>query len=220
MTAKIVIASAAAVDGRPPAAPGTGRGPPRSACPAWPIPIQNTKVVMYIAHICGVRLPAAPMPTQIWYAQARMPRGEDERRPRTSRRSTCCPAGRSVRRTSRLTSAKVGSARGAAGSARRCALMRAPSRAGAGSAAHHLLQIGHARAACRARRARGSARGECDELGHRAALVLQVAEGDGLGRARLLAGRLDVAVAHRRASRRARGPCRPRCAARTSCTSP
>jgi hypothetical protein len=30
--------------------------------PACPIPIQKTKVVMYIAHICGVRLPAAPMP--------------------------------------------------------------------------------------------------------------------------------------------------------------
>jgi hypothetical protein len=29
------------------------------------MPIQNTKVVMYIAHICGVRLPAAPMPKKI-----------------------------------------------------------------------------------------------------------------------------------------------------------
>jgi hypothetical protein len=30
--------------------------------PACPIPIQNTKVVMYIAHIWGFRLPAMPMP--------------------------------------------------------------------------------------------------------------------------------------------------------------
>ncbi len=28
---------------------------------------------MYIAHIWGVRLPAAPMPKKIWYVQARMP---------------------------------------------------------------------------------------------------------------------------------------------------
>ncbi len=41
--------------------------------PACPIPIQNTKVVMYIAHIWGVRLPAAPMPTQICQAQALTP---------------------------------------------------------------------------------------------------------------------------------------------------
>jgi hypothetical protein len=34
--------------------------------PACPMPIQNTNVVMYIAHIWGVRLPAAPMPNQIW----------------------------------------------------------------------------------------------------------------------------------------------------------
>ena len=34
--------------------------------PAWPIPIQNTKVVMYIAHIWGTRLPAEPIPTKIW----------------------------------------------------------------------------------------------------------------------------------------------------------
>ena len=30
--------------------------------PAWPMPIQNTNVVMYIAHICGLRFPAIPMP--------------------------------------------------------------------------------------------------------------------------------------------------------------
>ncbi len=34
--------------------------------PACPMPIQNTKLVMYIAHIWGVRLPAAPMPTHTW----------------------------------------------------------------------------------------------------------------------------------------------------------
>jgi len=41
--------------------------------PAWPIPIQNTNVVMYIAHISGVRLPAIPMPHQIWPAHATIP---------------------------------------------------------------------------------------------------------------------------------------------------
>ena len=41
--------------------------------PACPMPIQNTKVVMYIAHICGVRLPAAPMPVQICQAHAATP---------------------------------------------------------------------------------------------------------------------------------------------------
>ena len=30
--------------------------------PACPMPIQNTKVVMYIAHIWGLRFPAIPMP--------------------------------------------------------------------------------------------------------------------------------------------------------------
>ena len=41
--------------------------------PACPIPIQNTKLVMYIAHIWGTRFPAIPMPHQIWPAQARIP---------------------------------------------------------------------------------------------------------------------------------------------------
>ena len=38
--------------------------------PAWPIPIQNTNVVMYIAHIWGTRLPAMPIPHQTWPVQA------------------------------------------------------------------------------------------------------------------------------------------------------
>ena len=41
--------------------------------PAWPMPIQNTNVVMYIAHCWGTRLPAMPMPHQIWPVQARIP---------------------------------------------------------------------------------------------------------------------------------------------------
>ena len=39
--------------------------------PAWPMPIQNTNVVMYIAHIWGTRLPAMPMPHHTWPAHAR-----------------------------------------------------------------------------------------------------------------------------------------------------
>src|SRR6266852_7617452 len=74
--------------------------------PAWPMPIQNTKVVMYIAHIWGVRLPAAPIPTQICQAQAAAPAA----RMRTTRQSQAkyfSPGMPMVRRTSRLTSAQV-----------------------------------------------------------------------------------------------------------------
>src|SRR4030095_2898093 len=75
--------------------------------PACPIPIQNTNVVMYIAHIWGTRLPAMPMPHQTWPDHAR-------KKPASSRATTHIqakyrlPGGSSVRRTSRLTSAKVG----------------------------------------------------------------------------------------------------------------
>jgi hypothetical protein len=37
------------------------------------MPIQNTKVVMYIAHIWGLRFPAIPMPKYTWSTQQKIP---------------------------------------------------------------------------------------------------------------------------------------------------
>src|SRR5712691_10097685 len=151
--------------------------------PAWPIPIQNTKVVMYIAHITGVRLPAAPIPTQIWYDHARMPAV------RTSPTTHIHPKYRlpgnvRVLMTSRLTSANVGPV------AADLSLIHPRQLPG------HLLQVRDRRAGAQllehvvaAWRAR--------QPGHPARAVLQVAEGDRLGRAGLLARGPDVAVAHR-----------------------
>src|SRR5882672_11214448 len=149
--------------------------------PAWPIPIQNTKVVMYIAHICGTRLPAMPMPHQTWPAHAK-------KKPASSRATTHIqakyrlPGGSSVRRTSRLTSAKVGG-------------VLWPSLIGSRVLADDLPEIRD-----------GGPRSDLfedvvgprrmGEIGGVAPLVLQVAERDGLGRARLLARGDDVAVAH------------------------
>ena len=75
--------------------------------PACPMPIQNTKVVMYIAHIWGERLPAAPIPIQICQAHAATPA------PRVSpithiQAKYLSPGMLTVRMTSRLTSAQVG----------------------------------------------------------------------------------------------------------------
>src|SRR5713226_5969254 len=80
--------------------------------PAWPIPIQNTKVVMYIAHITGVRLPAAPIPTQIWYDHARMP-AVRTRPTMHIHPKYRLPGNVRVLMTSRLTSANVGPVAGA-----------------------------------------------------------------------------------------------------------
>ena len=74
--------------------------------PACPMPIQNTNVVMYIAHIWGVRLPAAPMPVHTWYAHA----ANSAARPSPTRHSQAkylLPGMPTVRMTSRLTSAQV-----------------------------------------------------------------------------------------------------------------
>src|SRR6185295_321491 len=68
--------------------------------------IQNTKVVMYIAHICGVRLPAAPMPTQICQVQAATPHAR-VRATRHIQAKYLSPGIPMVRMTSRLTSAQV-----------------------------------------------------------------------------------------------------------------
>src|SRR5216683_4891812 len=77
--------------------------------PACPIPIQNTKVVMYIAHIWGVRFPAAPMPTQICHAQAAMPQASVSAT-RHIQAKYFSPGIAIVRMTSRLTSAQVAGA--------------------------------------------------------------------------------------------------------------
>src|SRR6266849_10506266 len=74
--------------------------------PACPIPIQNTKVVMYIAHIWGVRLPAAPMPTQICQVQAATPQASVSAT-RHIQAKYLSPGIPMVRMTSRLTSAQV-----------------------------------------------------------------------------------------------------------------
>src|SRR4029450_12864290 len=74
--------------------------------PAWPMPIQNTNVVMYIAHIWGVRLPAAPIPVHTWYAHAE----NGAARPRPTRHIQAkylLPGMPTVRMTSRLTSDQV-----------------------------------------------------------------------------------------------------------------
>ena len=77
----------------------------RSACPAWPMPIQNTKVVMYIAHIWGVRLPAAPMPEPDLVGPGQDAPGEDEPHHAHPREVEVARAAGASRSTSRLTSA-------------------------------------------------------------------------------------------------------------------
>src|SRR5262245_41941223 len=75
--------------------------------PACPIPIQNTNVVMYIAHIWGTRLPAIPMPHQTCPAQAKKKPASSSATKHIQAKYRL-PGGAKVRRTSRLTSAKVG----------------------------------------------------------------------------------------------------------------
>src|SRR5438093_7701959 len=75
--------------------------------PACPMPIQNTKVVMYIAHIWGVRLPAAPMPIQICQDHAATP-AASVNPTRHIHAKYWLPGMLTVRMTSRLTSAHVG----------------------------------------------------------------------------------------------------------------
>src|SRR5215813_5997391 len=179
-TAKMVMASAARkIDVRQRA-----RNRYRMAeirVPAWPIPIQNTKVVMYIAHIWGTRLPAMPMPHQTWPAQAK--KKPDRRRATTHIQAKYrLPGGSSVRRTSRLTSAKVGDGLW-------------PSLIGSRVLPDDLPQIRDGRPRADLFEDVISPR-RTGELGRVAPLVLQVAERDRLGRARLLAGRDDVAVPH------------------------
>src|SRR5262249_421143 len=73
------------------------------------MPIQNTNVVMYIAHIWGDRLPAAPMPIQICHDQAATPAART--RPTMHIQAKYeLPGMLTVRMTSRLTSAHVGGA--------------------------------------------------------------------------------------------------------------
>src|SRR4030095_554479 len=149
--------------------------------PAWPIPIQNTKVVMYIAHICGTRLAALPMPHQDWPAHARK---KPARRAASthSQAKYRLPGGSSVRRTSRLTSAKVGDGLW-------------PSLIGSRVIPDDLPEIRDGRPRANLFEDVIGPR-RTGELGRVAPLVLQVAERDRLGRARLLARRDDVAVAH------------------------
>src|SRR5262245_29077558 len=122
-----------------------------------------------------------PMPHQTWPAHAK--KKPDRRRATTHIQAKYrLPGGSSVRRTSRLTSAKVGDGLW-------------PSLIGSRVLPDDLPQIrdGWPRAdlfedVISPRRT--------GELGRVAPLVLQVAERDRLGRARLLAGRDDVAVPH------------------------
>src|SRR5690242_1908757 len=75
--------------------------------PAWPMPIQNTKFVMYSAQSCGTRSPVAPSPAHSCHVRAA-----------TKHRSRPAqivihpkyrfPGGRNVWSTSRLTSAYCG----------------------------------------------------------------------------------------------------------------
>src|SRR5882724_10009886 len=151
--------------------------------PAWPIPIQNTKVVMYIAHIWGTRLPAMPMPHQTCPAQAAKNPASNNATKHIQAKYRL-PGGSRVRRTSRLTSANVGDA-----------VVR-PSLIGSRVSADDLAEIGD-RGPCpdllqdvvRPRRMR--------QLGRPALFVLQIAERDRLRRTRLLARRLDVPVPNR-----------------------
>src|SRR5712691_5794123 len=71
------------------------------------MPIQNTKLVRYIAHIWGTRLPAIPMPHQIWPAQATNPAARI-RATTLIQPKYKLPGGATVRATSRVTSANVG----------------------------------------------------------------------------------------------------------------
>src|SRR5881628_2533738 len=146
--------------------------------PAWPMPIQNTNVVMYIAHIWGVRLPAAPMPTQICHAQALTPAARMSPT-RHIQAKYVLPGMPIVRMTSRLTSAHVTCAVPFGGALTPCALSPCPP--ARRRACPQFLQDVVA-----PRRAR--------ELGDLGGAVLQVPEGDRPGRAGLLAGRLHVPV--------------------------
>src|SRR5262245_39059321 len=128
---------------------------------------------MYIAHIWGTRLPAMPMPHHTWPAHAK-------KKPASRRATTPIqakyrfPGGSSVRRTSRVTSAKVGA-------------VPCPSLIGSGVLPDDLAQIRDGRPrADLLEDVIGPRR--TGELGRVARLVLQVAERDRLRRARLLAG--------------------------------
>src|SRR5262249_46827021 len=151
--------------------------------PACPMPIQNTNVVMYIAHIWGTRLPAMPMPHHTCPAHA-------AKNPASSRATKHIqakyrlPGGSRLRRTSRLTSANVGDV------VVRLSLIGSRVRP-----ADDLAQV-------RDRRPRADllqhvvGPRRVGQLRHRASLILEIAERDRLRRARLLARRLDVSVAH------------------------
>src|SRR3989475_5187511 len=143
------------------------------------MPIQNTKLVMYIAHIWGTRLPAIPMPHQIWPVQATIPavriRATTHIQPKYR-----LPGGASVRATSRVTSANVGG-------------VAWLSHIGSGVLPDDLLQVGDGgprpdllQDVIGARRA--------GEPHHGALLILEIAEGDRSRGARLLACGQDVAV--------------------------
>src|SRR3989454_7589874 len=145
------------------------------------MPIQNTKLVMYIAHIWGTRLPAIPMPHQIWPVQATIPavriRATTLIQPKYR-----LPGGASVRATSRVTSANVGE-------------VAWLSLIGSRVLPDDLLQVGD-----------GGPRPDLfqDVIGARrvgephdgALRILEIAEGDRSRGARLLAGGQDVAVPH------------------------
>src|SRR3989475_170616 len=145
------------------------------------MPIQNTKLVMYIAHIWGTRLPAIPMPHQIWPVQATIPavriRATTHIQPKYR-----LPGGASVRATSRVTSANVGE-------------VAWLSLIGSGVLPDDLLQVGDGgprpdllQAVIGARRV--------GEPHHGALRILEIAEGDRARGARLLACGQDVAVPH------------------------
>src|SRR5712691_8117288 len=161
---------------------------------------------MYIAHITGVRLPAAPMPSQICQAQAEAPAART-RATTQSQAKYFSPGMPMVRMTSRLTSAQVAWAGAvvlcAGGALTLVPGLPVPARR---LGADDLLEIAHARE--RAQLVEHVvAPGRVRQLGDERVAVLPVPEGDRPGRARLLTRGLHVAVAHlaSRLARRAFG---------------
>jgi hypothetical protein len=156
---------------------------------------------MYIAHICGARLPAAAHAMYRSGTSRRAPRrrGSDRRR-LGHRRSRGCRAVQSVRSTSRFDVANVGPPRG-----RVVGHGQWPFGAAAQRLRHRrsacsrvtLLEVRDARAVCRAPRARDTrARATPRELRHGSWLSsLTVSERDGVASGTSAAGGMDVAVA-------------------------
>ena len=218
MTANTVIASAPAVDGGPPLRPeqvedrGDQRAGVADADPEHEgRDVHRPHLGRALARRARSR-PRSGRPTRRSPRRGPGPRG-------TARRSTCCSACRGADDVAVDVGPGGLGGRGRALRGRRAHASAPPSLAARRLGADDLLEIGHAGPRAELvehvvapRRVR--------QLGDHRLAVLPVPEGDGLRRARLLAGGLDVAVAHRAVPSRAPRPCRPRSAARTWCTSP